>query len=122
MVVEDLELDRVAIYMDASNTSAGAPAMAIGCEEMCRAGFFIENAANIKLRQVDLVDQLGPALLINNSPNVLIGDLRTSDDEKAQSSVAERDRSKIERVIKRLSDSIAVTHRRPPAVSSEISP
>ena len=67
MFVEDLELDRVSIYMDASNTSTGAPAMAIGCEEMCRAGFFIENAANVKLREVDLVDrrlESRPCLLI----------------------------------------------------------
>jgi hypothetical protein len=54
--------------------------MAVGCKDMCRAGFVIENARNLKLRRVDLHDQVGPAVVANNSRDLLIGDLRAAKD------------------------------------------
>jgi polygalacturonase len=75
MFVEDIVLDGISIYMDPDNREAGCPAMAAGVADMCRAGLVLKNARNVKLRRVDLYDQLGPAVTIDNSQDILISDL-----------------------------------------------
>jgi polygalacturonase len=75
MFVDDIVLDGISIYMDSANTDAQCPAMAAGVPEMCRAGLIVKNARNTKLRRIDIYDQLGPAIVINNSQDILVGDL-----------------------------------------------
>jgi hypothetical protein len=78
MFVEDIVLDGISVYMDPDNKQAGSPAMAAGVEDMCRAGLVLKNARNVKLRRIDLYDQLGPAITINNSQDILVSDLYAS--------------------------------------------
>jgi polygalacturonase len=75
MFVEDIVLDGISIYMDTDNKEAGCPAMAAGVPDMCRAGLVLKNARNVKLRRIDLYDQLGPAVTIDNSQEILVSDL-----------------------------------------------
>lgn len=75
MFVEDIVLDGVSIYMDSTSREAGSPAMAAGVSDMCRAGIVLKNARNVKLRRIDLYDQLGPAVTIDNSQEILVSDL-----------------------------------------------
>ena len=75
MFVDDIVLDSISIYMDSTNTKAGEPAMAAGVPDMCRAGIIVRNARNTKLRRIDLYDQVGPAIVINNSQDILVSDL-----------------------------------------------
>jgi hypothetical protein len=81
MSVEDIVLDGVSVYMDTTSTQAGSPAMAAGVTDMCRAGFVLHNARNVKLRGIDLYDQIGPAVVMKNSQEVLISDLCASADK-----------------------------------------
>ena len=80
MFVEDIVLDGISIYMDTESTDAGSPAMAAGVHDMCRAGVVLKNARNVKLRRIDLYDQLGPAVTIDNSQEILISDLYANAD------------------------------------------
>ena len=80
MPVQDLSMDGISVFMDPANKRAGAPAMAVGCGEMCRAGFIVENAANVRLNDVDLYNQIGPALTVKNSQDVFVGDIHASAD------------------------------------------
>ena len=80
MFVDDIVLDGISIYMDADNTEAGQPAMAAGVADMCRAGVVLKNARNVKLRRIDLYDQLGPAVTIDNSQEILVSDLYANAD------------------------------------------
>jgi polygalacturonase len=75
MFVEDIVLDGISLYMDAESTEAGCPAMAAGVADMCRAGVVLKNARNVKLRRIDLYDQLGAAVTIDNSEEILVSDL-----------------------------------------------
>jgi polygalacturonase len=78
MFVDDMVLDGVSIYMDPANRHAGPPAMAAGVTDMCRAGFVLRNARNVKLRRIEIYNQLGPAVIINNSQEILVSDLSAS--------------------------------------------
>ena len=80
MFVEDIVLDGISIYMDAQCTESGSPAMAAGVHDMCRAGVVRKNARNVKLRRIDLYDQLGPAVTIDNSQEILVSDLYANAD------------------------------------------
>jgi polygalacturonase len=80
MFVEDIVLDGISIYMDPSITQAGSPAMAAGVMDMCRAGIVLKHARNVKLRRIDIYDQLGPAVIVNNSQDILVSDLYASVD------------------------------------------
>ena len=83
MFVDDVVFDGVSIYLDAQNTRGGSPAMAPGLPDMCRAGFVIRNARNLRLRHVDIHDQLGPAVVIHNSLDVVVDDLQAQRDGEA---------------------------------------
>lgn len=80
MFAEDIVLDGISIHMDRENREAGSPAMAACVAAMCRAGLVLTNARNVKLRRVDLYDQLGPAVTIDNSQDILVSDLCASAD------------------------------------------
>jgi Glycosyl hydrolases family 28 len=83
MFVDDLVFDGISIYMDPGNKHAGSPAMTAEAMELCRAGMILKNAANVKLRRIDIFDQLGPAITITNSQDVLVSDLCASADPGA---------------------------------------
>jgi polygalacturonase len=80
MFVEDIVLDGISIYMDTASSKAGSPAMAAGVPDMCRCGIVLKNARNVKLRRIDIYDQLGPAVSVNNSQDILVSDLYASVD------------------------------------------
>jgi hypothetical protein len=75
MFVEDIVLDGISLYMDADSREAGCPAMAAGVPDMCRAGVVLKNARNVKLRRIDVYDQVGAAVTIDNSQEILVSDL-----------------------------------------------
>jgi polygalacturonase len=75
MCVEDVIFDGISVYLDPDNTSARSPAMAAGVVDMCRAGFMIKNARMVKLRNIDVHHQLGPAVSIGDADDVAITDL-----------------------------------------------
>jgi polygalacturonase len=83
MFVDDVTFDGMSIYLDAQNTHGGSPAMAPGVPDMCRAGLVIRNARNLRLRHVDIHDQLGPAVVIHNSADVVVDDLSAKRDAEA---------------------------------------
>jgi polygalacturonase len=83
MFVDDVAFDGLSIYLDAQNKHGGSPAMAPGVPDMCRAGFVIRNARNLRLRHVDIHDQLGPAVVIDNSADVVVNDLSAKRDGAA---------------------------------------
>ncbi|MGA3068242.1 MAG: glycoside hydrolase family 28 protein [Tepidisphaeraceae bacterium] len=83
MFVEDVAFDNISVYLDTENTKGGAPVMAPNIPDMCRAGIYLRNARNIKLRRIDVVDQLGPAVSITNCQDIGIGDLYAKRDGNA---------------------------------------
>jgi polygalacturonase len=75
MFVEDVSFDGVSVYMDPENTVGGAPVMAPGIPDMCRAGMVIQNTRNIKIRRADIVNQKGSAVVIRNCQEIVVSDL-----------------------------------------------
>jgi polygalacturonase len=80
MFVEDVSFENCTIYMDPDNTKGGAPVMAPGIPDLCRAGIMVRNAHNVKIRRVDVHHQLGPAISVNNCREIAIGDLYAKKD------------------------------------------
>ncbi|MCS7033642.1 MAG: glycoside hydrolase family 28 protein [Phycisphaerae bacterium] len=72
MFVEDLVLTDCSFYLDPHNTEAGQPAMASVCGRHCRAGVIARNADGLRLRNVDVHDQLGEPIVVEDSRNVVI--------------------------------------------------
>ena len=56
----------------AEKSESGFPEMADGLETMQRAGFFIRNVNHLRLNQVEIYEQVGPAFRIENSTKVNI--------------------------------------------------
>jgi polygalacturonase len=83
MNIEDVTLEGLSLYLDREHTSKGAPEMAPGLTETCRAGVVIENARNVKLRRVDLHDQLGPAVTLRNSSRVEVTEFSAARDRSS---------------------------------------
>jgi hypothetical protein len=75
MSVEDVTLEGVSLYLDPQNTKGGSPVMAPGIPDMCRAGLCVRNARNVKLRRIDVHNQVGPAVVIDHSTDVHVSDL-----------------------------------------------
>ena len=70
MFVEEIAYSDVSIYLDPDNTEAGQSAMAPGQPDLCRAGFVLRNVANVRLNNVQVFDQLGPELTVENGRGV----------------------------------------------------
>ena len=66
MFVEDLAYTDVSIYLDEHNTEAGESDMAPGIEKLCRAGFVISNAKDVRLDNVQVRGQIGAAIRFND--------------------------------------------------------
>jgi polygalacturonase len=72
MFVEDVSFSHVAVSM-ARDAGAGDPAMAPDMAPMQRAGFFVCNARRLRFHDVEIADQLGPALVLTDVADVDIG-------------------------------------------------
>jgi hypothetical protein len=70
MFVEDIAYSDIAIYLDRDNTEAGQSAMAPGQPDLCRAGFVLRNVDNVRLHNVQVSDQIGPAVSVTNGRRV----------------------------------------------------
>lgn len=75
MWVEDLVYDNISIYLDPNSTEAGECDMAPGIEKLCRAGMWFKNVRKLVLRNIDITDQVGPAVRVIESDDVVISDL-----------------------------------------------
>jgi len=82
MSVEDVTIEGVSLYLDPTSTKGGSPVMAPGIPDMCRAGVCVRNARNVKLRSIDVQNQLGPAVVIDQSSDVHVSDLYARRDEQ----------------------------------------
>jgi polygalacturonase len=69
MPLQDVSLSDVSIAMS-PDAEAGYPEMADDMELMQRAGLFVRNARGLKLHNVEVTGQLGPALMLNDSADV----------------------------------------------------
>ncbi|MGN6366651.1 MAG: glycoside hydrolase family 28 protein [Phycisphaerae bacterium] len=72
MPIADIFFKDISISLDPHNTTAEPPAMAPHLEEYCRAGVLIQHAASVRLRDVEVRDQLGPAYRITDATDVRI--------------------------------------------------
>ena len=70
MFVEDIAYNDVSVYLDPENTEAGQSAMAPGQPDLCRAGFVLKNVEKVRLNNVQVFDQLGPAVTVSNARDV----------------------------------------------------
>lgn len=64
MPIEDVSFDDVSISM-ATDAQAGAPDMADDLAPMQRVGFFARNVRRLRLREVAITGQVGPAVLVS---------------------------------------------------------
>ncbi len=69
MPVEDVSLSDISIAMS-PDAKAGQPEMADDIELMQRAGFFIRNVRGLRLDNVEVSGQLGPALILADSTDI----------------------------------------------------
>ncbi|HUO10814.1 MAG TPA: glycoside hydrolase family 28 protein [Phycisphaerae bacterium] len=75
MPVSDLFFQDVSIALDPLNHLAESPAMAPHQIPFCRAGFVLQFASRVRLRDVQVCDQLGPAFCITDSQDVRISNV-----------------------------------------------
>jgi len=71
MPVEDISFSDISISMS-PDAEAGHPEMADDMELMQRAGFFVCNARRLRLHNIEVSGQLGPALMLKDSTDVNI--------------------------------------------------
>ena len=72
MFVEDIAYSDIAVYLDPDNAEAGQSAMAPGQPDLCRAGFVLRNVDNVRLHNVQVFDQLGPAVRVINGQRIAL--------------------------------------------------
>ena len=66
MYVEDVIIENSSFFLDSENRTAGVPAMAPGVPQLCRAGLIARNVEKLTMRNLDISDQLGPAISVND--------------------------------------------------------
>lgn len=71
MPVEEVSFHDVAVSLD-PEAEAGVPAMAPGIEPMQRAGFWIRNARGLRLHNVEVTGQVGPAISLQDAEEIEI--------------------------------------------------
>jgi polygalacturonase len=75
MPVEDIVCENLSLLLDPKNTQAGAGDMAPGSEKILRGGFLAQRVKGLTLRNVDVTDQLGPAVSLTDAADVILSDL-----------------------------------------------
>ncbi|MBN2007301.1 MAG: glycoside hydrolase family 28 protein [Anaerolineae bacterium] len=71
MYVEDVSFEDVLVML-ALDGGEGSPAMAPGISPMRRAGFHAHNVRGLRLHNVEIRDQLGPAVVVSDAADVEI--------------------------------------------------
>jgi polygalacturonase len=72
MHIDDVSLSNVSIFLDPTSSKPGAPEMAPGIEKLARAGFLARNVDHLTMRNVDISDQVGPAVIVDNAKSVML--------------------------------------------------
>ena len=75
MPVADIFFRDISISLDPRNNTVEAPDMAPDLEKYCRAGVIIQHASAVRMRDVEVRDQLGPAYRITDATDVRIATL-----------------------------------------------
>jgi polygalacturonase len=74
MFVQDVTFNDIAIDLDPENAQAGQSAMAPNQPDLCRAGFVLRNVEKVRLSNISITNQLGPAIDVGNSKDVATED------------------------------------------------
>lgn len=77
MWVEDIAFNDVSVYLDPTNTEAGDSDMAPDIDKLCRAGFFLKNVSNVQVNNVQVFDQVGPAVTVQNGRDVTFAGVKS---------------------------------------------
>ena len=72
MFVEDVCYSDIAVYLDRDHSEAGQSAMAPGQPDLCRAGFVLRNVQDARLHNVQVFDQIGPAVTVTNGRRIAL--------------------------------------------------
>ncbi|HEY7087910.1 MAG TPA: glycoside hydrolase family 28 protein [Tepidisphaeraceae bacterium] len=91
MWVEDISYDNISIWLDPDNTQAGDSDMAPDIEQLCRAGMVFKNVRKLTLRNIDVSEQVGPAIRITESADVIISDTTSRTPQNDAPMIALRD-------------------------------
>lgn len=75
MHVDDFSCENVTFYLDPENKTAGRADIAPDTPKLCRAGFVARWVDHLSLRNVTIVDQLGPAVAVSDAADLAISDL-----------------------------------------------
>jgi hypothetical protein len=75
MFVQDVTFNDIAIDLDPENAQAGQSAMAPNQPDLCRAGFVLRNVEKVRLSNISITNQLGPAIDVGNSKDVATEDV-----------------------------------------------
>jgi polygalacturonase len=75
MHIEDVAFDNVSFYVDPTNTEAGDPDMAPGVPKLSRAGIVAQRVDRLSLRNVEITDQLGAAVKVQEARDLVMNDL-----------------------------------------------
>jgi polygalacturonase len=75
MPVQDVSLDNVSIYLDPENKTAGTPEMAPVIEKVARGGIIAKGIEKLSLRNVDISDQIGPAVSVTDAKDLAMSDV-----------------------------------------------
>jgi polygalacturonase len=75
MFVEDIAYSDISVYLDRDNTKAGDSDMAPDIEQLCRAGFVMKNVRTVRLDNIQIFDQVGPAVRVTNGSEIAIDGL-----------------------------------------------
>ena len=67
MLVEDLIIENSSFFLDSENRTAGVPAMAPGVPQLCRAAYRCAMSRSSPWANLDISDQLGPAISVNDA-------------------------------------------------------
>ena len=82
MPLEDITLDDFTVSMS-PDAAAGHPDMADDLEPMQRAGLYVRNVHGLRLNQIDVRDQLGAAVRVIDSSDVMIAACGTPTPDRA---------------------------------------
>lgn len=86
--VQDISFDHVDISM-AKDAKAGVPAMMTGLEPMRQQGFYVRFGKHISFQQITIDHHEGPAIMIEDSEDIEIKRMRSTELDKKNVSIVE---------------------------------
>ena len=75
MHVEDVSCDNLTVYLDRENKKTGSPDSAPGFPKVAGAGFIAQRVDRLSLRNVQIIDQRGPAITINDARDLVLSNV-----------------------------------------------